>query len=258
MTAVRTEIRDHIATITLTRPPVNAVSRLTLGEIQAAFEALRDRAEVRVVVFTGEGKNFCAGADLKATDDRPTPLEAPSAALDSGRGARGTFEAIGGCAVPVICAVKGVALGAGAALATMCDVIICADDAEFGYPEINVGLLGGIAHLEALVGRFRSRALYFTGQRIGADELLRIGAVAQVVPADDLQEAARAMATEIAKKSPIAVRLAKEAMARIDGLPLLEAYRIEQDYTARLSHFDDAAEARRARAEQREPNWGFK
>jgi enoyl-CoA hydratase len=258
VTNVRTEIHNHIATITLDHPPVNAVSRLIQIEIGEAFEALRDNADVRVVIFTGAGKHFCAGADLKAVDNRPTPLQSPSAALDRGRAGRGALEAIGGCAVPVICAVQGVALGAGVALSSMCDIIICADDAQFACPEINVGLLGGFAHLEALVGRFRSRLLYFTGARIGADELLRIGAVSQVVPADQLQGAALAVATEIAKKSPIAVRLAKEAMARIDGLPLMQAYRIEQDYTARLSHFDDAVEARRARAEGREPNWGFK
>ena len=100
--------------------------------------------------------------------------------------------------------------------------------------------------------------MYFTGERVDAEELHRLGAVRAVVPRDRLLDEAKTLATELAQKSPIALRLAKEAMNRIEDLPLEEAYRTEQEYTARLNTFEDAAEARAAYAEKREPNWRWR
>ncbi|HXW38615.1 MAG TPA: enoyl-CoA hydratase-related protein, partial [Acidimicrobiales bacterium] len=162
------------------------------------------------------------------------------------------------CAVPVIGAINGPALGAGVAFAACCDILIAAEGATFGAPEINVGLLGASAHLTRLVGRYKAREMYFTGERVDAHELYRLGAVRAVVPRDRLEEEARALAAELASKSPIALRLAKEAMNRIEELPFEEAYRTEQDYTARLGTFEDAAEARAAFAEKRDPLWRWR
>jgi len=171
---------------------------------------------------------------------------------------RDAMWAITDCAVPVIGAINGPALGAGLALAACCDILIAAEGASFGAPEINVGLLGASAHLSMLVGRHKARELYFTGERISAEELHQLGAVRAVVPRDQLLPVAVALAADLAGKSPIALRLAKESMNRVEGLPLKDAYRIEQEYTARLATFEDAAEAREAYREKRPPVWRWR
>jgi enoyl-CoA hydratase len=162
------------------------------------------------------------------------------------------------CAVPVIAAVNGPAIGAGLAFAACCDIIVAADTATFGVTEINVGLLGASAHVSMLVGRHKAREMFFTGEMVTAAELHRLGAVSRVVPRADLDAAARELAGVLASKSPLAMRLAKASMNHVEDLPLKEAYRIEQTYTDRLVRFEDSAEARAAFFEKREPNWKFR
>ena len=166
--------------------------------------------------------------------------------------------AITDCAVPVIGAINGPALGAGLAFAACCDILIASDNATFGTTEINVGLLGASSHLSQLVGRYKAREMFFTGEVAPASELYRLGAVRAVVPRDELLPAARALAVLLAAKSPIALRLAKESMNRVENLPLMDAYRTEQDYTARLQGFEDATEARQAYLDKREPDWKWR
>jgi enoyl-CoA hydratase/carnithine racemase len=166
--------------------------------------------------------------------------------------------AITDCAVPVIGAINGPALGAGLAFAACCDMLVASDNATFGTTEINVGLLGASAHLSLLVGRHKAREMFFTGEQVPAAELHRLGAVRAVVPRAELADTARALAATIAAKSPIALRLAKESMNRVEFLPLKEAYRTEQDYTGRLRGYEDAAEARAAFLEKRDPEWKWK
>ncbi len=166
--------------------------------------------------------------------------------------------AIYDCAVPVIAAVNGPAIGAGLALAAVCDMIVASDNAAFGTTEINVGLLGASAHLSMLVGRHKAREMYLTGELVSADELHRLGVVRSVVPSDQLMPTALELARTLAAKSPIAMRLAKQAMGRVEYLPLKEAYRIEQDYTAKLLGFEDSAEARNAYMEKRDPEWHWR
>jgi enoyl-CoA hydratase len=259
MSDLHVEIADHIATVTLDRAPVNAVTTSTLFEIATVFNALTDDREVRVAIFTAAGtKAFMAGVDLKSVGNRPSEANAPTWVItDHGRIAREAMWAITDCAVPVIAAVNGPALGAGLALAACCDIILAADSARFGTTEINVGLLGASAHLSMLVGRHKAREMFFTGEQVSAHELHRVGAVREVVPLDELPAAAHALAAELAAKSPIALRLAKESMNRVEHLPLKEAYRTEQDYTARLQLFADAREAREAFLERRQPNFKF-
>lgn len=259
MTDVSLGVADGVATIVLDRPPVNALTRDTYSRIGAAFEQAGRQRDVHAVVFTAAGRRaFSAGVDLKAYDAAQRATEEPEVALDRGKPIRDLLNAIGGCPVPVICAMNGVAIGAGAGMVSMCDIIVAAEGSKLGFTEINVGLLGGLAHLEMLVGRYRSRAMYFTGELLDAQELRNIGVVHRVVAADRLQEEARQLALDIARRSPIAVRLAKQAMVRIEALPLMEAYRIEQDYTQRLQHFEDAQEARRALQEKRPPQWKWR
>lgn len=254
-------VEDHVATVTLDRPPVNAVTRSTMAEIRDAFRSFDDRRDVRVAIFTAAGaRAFMAGVDLRAVDRQPRDPDAlpPTLVLDPPRVARDAMWAITDCAVPVIGAINGPALGAGIAFAACCDMLIAAEGATFGTPEINVGLLGASSHVTQLVGRYKAREMFFTGEPVPASELYRLGAVRTVVPFDRLMETARALALELATKSPIALRLAKESMNRVEYLPLRDAYRTEQDYTARLATFEDAAEARNARAEHRDPDWKWR
>jgi enoyl-CoA hydratase/carnithine racemase len=256
--AVRVETADHIATVTIDRPPVNAVDPATLEALGETFRALGEDRDVRVAVLTGAGtRAFVGGADLKAIDsDRTTGRPGPQ--LDRGLVAREAFWAISDCAVPVIAAVNGPAIGAGLALVAVCDIILASETATFGTTEINVGLLGASAHLSLMVGRHKARELFFTGELIPAEELHRLGAIRAVVPQDRLMEEARSLAGVLARKSPIALRLAKESMNRVEFLALKDAYRIEQDYTARLLGFEDSAEARQAFLDKRDPDWKWR
>lgn len=255
---ISVETADHIAVVTLDRPPVNAVDRATIEELRAAFVAIDGDRDVRVAILTAAGdRAFMAGVDLRAVRtvaDDPTPRSI----IDPGSYARDAMWAITDCAVPVIGAINGPALGAGLAFAACCDILIASENATFGTTEINVGLLGASSHLLRLVGRYKARDMFFTGEIVPAAELYRLGAVRAVVPRDALLDAARELAATLAAKSPIALRLAKESMNRVEDLPLQEGYRTEQDYTARLLTFDDAAEARSAFLERREPEWKWR
>lgn len=259
MPHVRVEVTDHVATVTLDRPPVNAVDRATLAEIADVFGHLGDDRDVRAAILTGAGdKAFSAGADLRSMGD-DDPDSWPAAwVTDQGTVARQALWAVYDCAVPVVAAVGGAAIGAGLAFAAVCDVIVAAEGARFGTTEIDVGLLGASAHLSLLVGRHKVREMYLTGELVDAAELHRLGAVRAVVPPAELMAAAGEIAATMAAKSPVAMRLAKEALNRVEFLPLKDAYRVEQDYTRRLSMFDDAAEARRAALEGRPPEWRWR
>jgi enoyl-CoA hydratase len=151
--------------------------------------------------------------------------------------------------------VNGPALGAGLAYAAVCDIILAAEHATFGTTEINVGLLGASAHLNLLLGRPFVRELFLTGVPAPAAELHRLGAVNRVLPLDELMPAARELAASLAAKSPLALRLAKQALNETEFLPLLDAYKVEQTYTRRLLEHPDSQEARRAFAEKRDPVW---
>ena len=213
---VRVGVDDFVATVTLDRPPVNAITRSTMVELRDTFRSFADRADVRAVVFTAAGeKAFLAGVDLKSfdTDDtEPDPEDAP------GLLARSAIEAVYDCAVPVIAAVNGPALGAGLAYVAVCDLIVAAESATFGTTEINVGLLGASAHLNLLLGRPMVRELFLTGVPAPAAELHRLGAVNRVVPRAELASTARELAAQLATKSPLAVRLAKQALNETEFL----------------------------------------
>jgi enoyl-CoA hydratase len=257
---LRLDVVDNVATVTLDRPPVNAVDTGTFAEIIDVFSGFADDRDVRVAIFTAAGdRAFMAGVDLQSVDPRERRAETPASLVtDPARMARDAMWAITDCAVPVIGAINGPALGAGLAFAACCDILIAADNARFGTTEINVGLLGASAHLSLLVGRHKAREMFFTGEQVTAAELHRLGAVRSVVPLAELASAARDLALALATKSPIALRLAKESMNRVEHLPLKEAYRTEQDYTARLLGFEDAAEARNAFMEKRAPEWKWR
>ena len=257
MPSLHVEIEQFVATVTLDRPPVNAVNNAVLLEIRDIFTRLGHNKDIRAIIFTAAGtRAFMGGADLEEIGSAEN--EEPEYITDPGKVARDAMWAITDCAVPVIGAINGPAIGAGVAFAACCDMLLAAENASFGTLEINVGLLGASSHLSLLVGRHKAREMFFLGEKVPASEMYRLGAVRKVVPSESLIEEARLLAARLAEKSPIALRLAKESMNRVENLPLKEAYRTEQDYTARLMNYEDSQEARDAFLEKRSPDWRWR
>lgn len=214
------------------------------------FDRLSGRDDVRVAILTDQGKVFSAGADIKA---RAGEVRQAGEGWQHSRRARECFNAIMECRKPVIAAINGPALGAGLAIAASCDILLCAENAVLGLPEIDVGLLGGGRHSMRLFGHSRTRRMMLTGYRVPGPELYRLGIVEACVPADKLPETAMAFAREIAAKSPIAVGLAKHALNTIEEMSLRDGYRFEQNMTAALGGTEDSREAMLAFAEKRQP-----
>ncbi|WP_323040212.1 enoyl-CoA hydratase/isomerase family protein [Gemmobacter sp.] len=246
---VRLAVADHVALVTLDRPPVNALNREMRRQIVATFDAISEREDIRCAVLTGAGKVFCAGADLK---DRPS-AEVAGDFLDHNRITRETGNSIRECTKPVIAAINGAALGAGFGLAAACDILYAAEDATVGMPEINVGLAGGASMLKTVFGRSTLRRMFFTGQRLTAQDLLKRNVIEDVLPADRLLPVCMELAAEIASKAPLAIAYAKRAANMVDLMPQRDAYRFEQEFTVALSRTEDAREARMAFLEKRKP-----
>jgi enoyl-CoA hydratase len=253
--------QGRVAIVRLAHPPLNAITRPMMRELHDTFAGFADDREVRAVVLSAVGERaFCAGLDLNRRLDgsdgedgarAPSPREL----LDHGRLWRETQWAVRHCPVPVIAAVDGAAVGGGFGLVGVCDIIFASERARFGLTEINVGLLGGASKALRMLGPFKARTVFFTGELLPASELHRLGAVEEVTPPGQAEERAVQFAEKLAQKSPIAMRLCKESILRIENMGLEEAYRTEQDYTVRLSTFNDAREAMAAWVEKREPQW---
>ncbi|MGW0827379.1 enoyl-CoA hydratase-related protein [Streptomyces sp. NPDC002845] len=252
---VRVEIREAVAEVVLDRPPVNAVTVEMYETLATAFRELSARTDVHAVILRSDGRLFSAGADIKQ------PVEAVSASESAAerrqRMARTAYEAILDCALPTIAVVNGAALGAGAVLTACCDIRYAATDARFGLPEINAGRCGGGSHLMRLLPQGQVRLMYFTGDPVDAEEAYRIGLVQKVFEPQAVLGEARALAARIAAKSPLGLRLAKQALNEAEDLPVRPGYAAEQVYTLRLGAHPDAAEAARAVLEKRAPVWSW-
>jgi enoyl-CoA hydratase len=245
----KVDIAGYVATVTLARPPVNAQNRRFREEIITIFDALNDRADVRAIVLTGEGKTFSAGADLM---ERPAVDEA-GAYPRHNRLVRESFNAVMECEKPVIAAINGAAIGAGCVLALCCDILIAADAAYLSMTEVEVGLAGGVSHVRRFFRESDARLLIYTARRVNGLDLFRMGVVSACVPLDKLMETAHAIARDIATKSPLAVRAAKRSFNVTEGMSLRDAYRFEQSQTVALASSEDTKEALRAFAEKRRP-----
>ena len=220
-----------LAEIVMSNPPVNALPVAGWFEVaRLVTEAGRD-PDVRAVILRAEGRGFNAGIDIKE-------LQAAAgftALLDVNRGCFEAFKAVYECAVPVIAAVHGFCLGGGIGLAGNSDVIIAADDATFGLPEVDQGALGAATHLSRLVPQHKARAMVYTADRATAAELHAYGSVYSVVPAGELRAAALALARRIADKDPLVIRRAKESLNGIDPWDVNRSYRYEQGFTFELN-----------------------
>jgi enoyl-CoA hydratase len=197
-------------------------------------------------VIRAEGRGFCAGVDIKELNENPDLIVSVNA------GNYATFKAVHLNPVPVIAAVHGFVLGGGIGICGAADIVIAAEDASFGLPEVDRGAMGGAAHLQRMFGVQKTRYLFFTGEMIGAPEALRLGAVERVVPRAELRETALTVARKIAAKSPAMIRIAKEALTGIEDGNLEAKYRWEQGFTLQAYMSPDSAETRRAFVAKRE------
>ena len=203
---------NKVATVTINRPKVlNALNKDTLLEIKAVFQALAKDAAVKVIILTGAGeKAFVAGADIAFMQ----PLNAIEG-FEFGSLGHDAFMAIEGCPKPVIAAINGFALGGGEEICMACDLRIAAENAKFGQPEINLGIIPGFAgtqRLTRLVGKTAAKYYIYTGDMFGADEAFRLGLVNKVVPLAELMNEAKTVAGKIAAKGAVSLKIAKSAI----------------------------------------------
>jgi enoyl-CoA hydratase len=246
--------RDRVAIITINRPEKrNALNIQTRAEGAAVLDELRADDSVRVVIITGAGdKAFVAGADIAEFAQR-TALNQREVMLE-----RSLFNAIDSFPKPIIAMVNGYCLGGGCEVALACDIRIASDRASFGQPEINLGIIpggGGTQRLTRLVGEGKAMEMILSGEIIDAQAALAIGLVNQVVPADQLETKTMDIANRIAEKSPIALRLAKEAVKLASRSNLDEGLRREVDLFALCFSSEDKDEGVKAFLDKRKPEF---
>ena len=244
----------RVAVITYNRPEaLNAIDAEMRAGLNAAFARFRDDTGAWVGIVTGTGRAFCAGADLAdpaaaAGEFGGTFWERPTV---------NSFESGWEIFKPVIAAVNGYCLGYGLTLVTWCDFVVAADDAEFGFPEVRVGLptIVGAMRLPERIGWGRAMELLLTGERIDARRALEIGLAQRVVPAAELMAEAHRLAERLLAAAPLAARATKEMAVRSRTLPTTEAIRFGETMRKLVAATEDAAEGLAAARERRAPRW---
>jgi enoyl-CoA hydratase len=256
METIALERAGAVATVRLNRPSVlNALNLQMLDELSETFAELDADESVRAVILTGTGpKAFAAGADIGELNALPNARAAEAQA----RKGQALTRALERMHLPVIAAVNGFALGGGCELAMACDIRIASENARFGQPEVNLGILpgyGGTQRTARLVGEGMAMYLCLTGEMIDAAEALRVGLVQRVVPFEQLQAEARRIADLIASKAPLAVAAAKRAVVEAGSLPLDDGLALEALLFGRAVMTDDFREGSSAFLEKRKPDF---
>jgi enoyl-CoA hydratase/carnithine racemase len=254
-TPVLVDVADGVARVTLNRPAVrNALNPAMVAALEAALRRLEDDAAARAIVLRGAGdRAFCAGADLKGVGDRGTTLQA----RESFGGLARILEYMARMRTPIIAQVRGYALAGGCGLAAGCDVVVAADDAVFGLPEIRVGLLPLVVMAPILraVGRKRAMLMVLSGEPVTAREAYEMGLVSRLVPPGDLESTVSALAATLAGYSPTALGLAKEAASMVPDMEYGAALRYLREMITLVALSDDAREGIAAFFEKRAPRW---
>jgi enoyl-CoA hydratase len=240
--AIEVRTSGGIAEVVINFPPVNAVPVQGWFELAAAVTGAGADPGVRAVIIAAEGRGFCAGVDIKEMQRTP----GHDALVGANRGCFAAFAAVYDCPVPVIAAVHGFCLGGGVGLAGNADIVIAADGATFGLPEVDRGALGAATHLARLVPQPLMRAMVYTCRTVTARQLLAFGTVLDVTAPQDLRPAALAVAGEIAAKDPSVIRLAKQSLNGIDPVDVKRSYRYEQGFTFELNLTGAADTARQS------------
>ena len=252
MSTVITETRGRVGIITLDRPEaLNALNPALLADVLAAATAFDADEGIGAIVVTGSERAFAAGADVKAMVGR-------TAAQNEAEQWMSDWDVFAALETPKIAAVRGMALGGGCELAMMCDLIIAADDAKFGQPELKLGLIPGLGATQRLtraVGKARAMDLILTGRTFTADEAERWGLVSRLVPADAVLDTALEVASTIAGYSAPVVRAARRLIGQAFEVPLADGVAAERAEFYRTFDLDDAIEGIAAFTEKRPPEF---
>lgn len=245
---ILTEKEDNIGIVKLNRPKVlNALNHELMSELVQALEELDRDDSVRAIVLTGDERAFAAGADIKEMSD-----ETSISIMLKDQFA--TWDRVKNIKKPIIAAVSGFALGGGCELVMTCDIIVASESAQFGQPEINIGVIpgaGGTQRLTRCVGKYKAMEIILTGRPITAREAKDLGLVNKVVPVELYLEEAKNLAKEIAKKPPLAVQLAKEAVLKTFDVPITEGLNFERKNFYMLFSSEDQKEGMKAFIEKR-------
>ncbi|TCJ01543.1 enoyl-CoA hydratase-related protein [Cytobacillus praedii] len=249
---IEASITGKLGLINLNRPKVlNAINRQMVSDILSVMEDFDENDQVRVIVLCGNGRAFAAGADIDemAADDA-IDFELRNQFKDWDRLAR--------IKKPIIGAVQGFALGGGFELALCCDLLLAADDAEFGFPEVNLGVMpgaGGTQRLTKLVGKTKAMEWLFTGKRIGALDALQFGIINRIVAKEVLMEETLKFAGEVANQAPLSIRLIKESVLKAVDVSLDEGMQFERKNFYLLFSTEDQKEGMSAFQEKRKANF---
>jgi len=246
------EERQQVAYVTLNRPTaLNALSAGLRLDLKRFFVETQGDRGIRLIVLTGAGRAFCAGADIKEWTEPRSIVE------DRQERLRLNFwDAMSRCEQPIIAAINGYALGGGCELAMCCDMRIASDQAQLGLTEVTLGIIpggGGTQRLPRLIGRGKALELILTGRRIDAHEALHLGLVEQVVPHAQLMGVVEELAQTITSRAPLAVKYAKEAIVRGSELSLEAGLKVEAELYTLLRATEDRMEGARAFKEKRPP-----
>lgn len=249
------EKKNRVATLTINRPDkLNALNAEAKAEMKEVLEDIKKDAAIDVVIVTGAGeKSFVAGTDIREL----TSLNQQSG-KDFSAGGQEVFNAIENLGKPVIAAVNGYALGGGCELALACHIRIASENAKFGQPEVNLGVIpgyGGTQRLARLIGRGRAMEMILSGDPIDAQEAARIGLVNRVVPSAELMPACRTLADKIASKGQVAVRLALKAVNMTEETNLTDGQELEAKLFGLCCDSEDFKEGTKAFLEKRKPEF---
>lgn len=249
------EVRDRVALITMNRPErLNAMSAEQGAALRAAWHRFRDDRDAWVAILTGAGERaFCAGADVKDLSARqnsggPT---SPFVSLDMDPSLESGFDVF----KPIIAAINGYCLGIGLTVALACDFRIAAEHAQFGYPEVAIGVptIIGAIRTSWVVGQQTALEMLLTGDRFDTAYAYRVGLVNKVVPGEKLMDEAWALAARLCRNAPLAMKVTKEVLVRGQRMPLSEAWRLGEALRAHARQTEDAREGPRAFVEKRAP-----
>jgi enoyl-CoA hydratase/carnithine racemase len=252
MATVSAETRGAVGVARLDRPDArNALSPELMEELATVCERWDDDPEVRCIVIAGGERWFAAGADIKAMAKRTLPevITSPAARF---------WPRLAALRTPLIAAVSGYALGGGCELALACDMIVASEEAEFGQPEILLGIIpggGGTQRLARVMGKQRAMELVLTGRRIGAVEAASLGLVTRLAPADRWLDVAMELAAEVAERPPLAARLAKQAVLAAEETPLGAGLDHERRLYELAMATEDRVEGMNAFIEKRKPEF---
>ncbi|MFC0522709.1 enoyl-CoA hydratase/isomerase family protein [Pontibacillus salicampi] len=249
---IETTVVDGIAIVELNRPEVlNAINHNMVLELVDAFRACDENDHVQAIVLTGKGRAFAAGADIgEMAEASPMDLELLDQFAD--------WDQLMKTRKPVIGAINGLALGGGFELALICDMLFTTDKAQFGFPEVNLGVMpgaGGTQQLTKIIGKRKALEYIWTGDKISAEQALEWGIVNRVIAPELLMEETLKFARTVAKKPPLGVRLIKESVQKAEDYPLEEGMKLERKNFYLLFSSEDQKEGMHAFIEKRNPQF---